>query len=241
MYESVRVSATGSTTSARFVATVAESGFDGVVVRNRADERADYDPARLGGEFDVDVVDAIEIGVPDPSRASGAIGNFREETTILVVRGGSPELNRYVVESPKVDVLSAPMQGNGDVNHVIVKAAVEHDVRFEFDLAHVLRREGGPRVQALRGLRKLRELVEYYDAPYVVSASPTTHHHVRAPRELLAVGQLIGFERDQIQTGLEEWRVLAERNRERRSADFISPGLRRGRHDGTPGEDGDTE
>lgn len=232
MYESVRVEADGPTTPSRFVATAAQIGFDGVVVRNRADARAEYDPESLGDEFDVDVVDAIEIGVPDPSQASGAIGNFRADTTILVVRGGSPEMNRYVVESPKVDVLSAPMRENGDVNHVIVKAAVEHDVRFEFDFAHVLRREGGPRVQALRGLRKLRELVEYYDAPYVVSASPTTHHHVRAPRELLAVGEVIGFDREQVQSGLAAWHALAERNRERLSEAFISPGLKRGRHDG---------
>lgn len=237
MYESVRVEGSGPTTPSRFVSTAAAAGFDGVVVRNRADSRADYDPGQLGDEYDVDVVDAVEIGVPDPSRASGAIGNFREETTILVLRGGTPELNRYAAESPKVDVLAAPMRGTGDVNHVIVKAAVEHDVRIEFDLAHVLRREGGPRVQALRGLRKLREIVEHYDAPYVVSASPTTHLQVRAPRELLAVGEVIGFDRDQIQAGLEEWQVLAERNRERHSDDFISPGLKRGRYDDTEDPD----
>jgi len=231
MYESVRVEDSGPTTPSRFVSSAADSGFDGVVVRNRADNRVDYDREVLRTEYDVDVVDAVEIGAQDPSSASGAIGNFRAQTTILVLRGGTPELNRYAAESPKVDVLAAPMRGTGDVNHVIVKAAVEHDVRIEFDLAHVLRREGGPRVQALRGLRKLREIVEHYDAPYVVSASPTTHLQLRAPRELLAVGDVIGFDRDQIQAGLEEWQVLAERNRERLSDEFISPGLTRGRHD----------
>lgn len=239
MYESVRVSDDGPTTPSRFVATAAESGFDGVVVRNNADERVDYDPDLLREAYDVDLVEAIEIGVPDPSRASGAIGNFREETTILVLRGGSPELNRYAAESPKVDVLAAPMRENGDVNHVIVKAAVENNVHLEFDFGHVLRREGGPRVQALRGLRKLRELVEYYDAPFVVSASPTMHLHVRAPRELLAVGEILGFDVDQIREGLDAWHVLAERNRERLSDSFISPGLRRGRYGAEENADGD--
>lgn len=231
MYESVRVEGDGPTTPSRFAQTVAESGFDGVVVRNPVDERADYDPPRLREEYDVDVVDAIEIDVRDQSRAAGTISAAREETTILVVRGGTPELNRYAAETQTVDVLAAPMRQGGDVNHVIVKAAVRHDVRLEFDLAHVLRREGGPRVRALRGLRKLRELVEHYDAPYVVSVSPTSHLHVRAPRELLAVGAVIGFDRDQIAAGLDEWRVLAERNRERRSADFVEPGVTKGRYD----------
>lgn len=230
MYESVRVSAGGPTTPARFVATVASSGFDGCVVRNQADQRADYDAALLRDEYGVDVVDAIEIDAQDPSSASGAIGNYRDETTILVVRGGTPTLNRYVAESRRVDVLAAPMRDRGDVNHVVVKAAAANDVRLEFDLAHVLRREGGPRVQALRGLRKLRELVEHYDAPFVVSASPRSHLAVRAPRELLAVGEVVGFERAQIEAGLAEWGVLARRNRERLSPEFVSPGVRRGRY-----------
>lgn len=230
MYESVRVSADGPTTPSRFVATAAGSGFQGVVVRNPAGERAEYEPDRLIEEYHVDVVDAVEISVPDRSRASSAIGNYREETTLLVLRGGDPELNRYATESPRVDVLAAPMRKNGDVNHVIVKAAVENDVHLEFDFAHVLRREGGPRVKALRGLRKLRELVEYYDAPFVVSASPTNHLHVRAPRELLAIGAVIGFDEDQIREGLDAWQMLAHRNRERQSDAFISPGLRRGRY-----------
>jgi len=117
------------------------------------------------------------------------------------------------------------MRGDGDVNHVIVKAAKENGVRIEFDLSGVLRAEGGERVQALRGLRKLRELVEYYDAPFVVSADPTSHLELRAPRELLAVGEEIGFDREQVRAGLEEWGVLAERNRELLSEEFIAPGV----------------
>lgn len=236
MYESVRVSAEGPTTPSRFVATAATSGFDGVVVRDRFDDRTDYDPSTLREAYDVDVVDAVEIGVGDPSEASGIIGSVREETTIVVLRGGDPKLNRFAAETETVDVLASPMRGSGDVNHVIVKAAVENDVHLEFDFAYVLRREGGPRVQALRGLRKLRELVEYYDAPFVVSVSPTTHHHVRAPRELLAVGEVIGFDESQVRSGLEAWQELAARNRKRLSDDFISPGLRRGRLEDGPRE-----
>lgn len=236
MYESVRVSADSPTTPSRFVATAATSGFEGVVVRDRFDERTVSDPSGLREEHGVDVVDAVEIGVGDPSEASGIIESVREETTIVVLRGGDPQLNRFAAETETVDVLSSPMRGSGDVNHIIVKAAVANDVHLEFDFSYVLRREGGPRVQALRGLRKLRELVEYYDAPFVVSASPTTHHHVRAPRELLAVGEVIGFDAAQVRTGLEAWQELAVRNRERLSEDFISPGLRRGRLDDGQGE-----
>jgi len=225
VYEAVHAHPDGESTVARFALTAASDGFDGVVVRSRSDARPETDLDAVREEYDVDVLDGVEVDAEDRSHASGSIASLREQVTLLAVRGGTPELNRFVAESPKVDVLAGPMRGDGDVNHVIVKAAKENGVRIEFDLSGVLRAEGGERVQALRGLRKLRELVEYYDAPFVVSADPTSHLELRAPRELLAVGEEIGFDREQVRAGLEEWGVLAERNRELLSEEFIAPGV----------------
>lgn len=231
MYEAVHARPDGESTVARFASTAASDGYDGVVVRNRTDARPDVDLESVSDEYGVDVVDGVELVADDVSHASGAIGNLRDQATLLVVRGGTPDLNRFVAESPKADVLAAPMREEGDVNHVVVRAARDNAVRLEFDFSRVLRAQGGPRVQALRGLRKLRELVEYYDAPYVVSADPHSHLELRAPRELLAVGEEIGFEREQVRAGLEEWGVLAARNRKRQSEEFISKGVERGRHE----------
>ena len=231
MYEAVRVDADGQTTTARFALTAAEAGFDGIVAASPYDNRADYDPAAIADAYGVDVVDCVEVATTDKSVASGAIANLRRETTLLAVRGGTPAMNRYVVETPAVDVLRAPLAGEGDVNHVIVKRAIEHDVRIEVNLGRVLRREGGPRVQALRGLRKLRELLEAFDAPFVVSGDPGTHLQVRGPRELVAVGEAIGFDAEQIRQGLSEWAVIAETNREKLSDEYLGSGVRSGRHE----------
>jgi ribonuclease P/MRP protein subunit RPP1 len=218
----------GTATPARYATTAAEYGFDGVVVRTRA---AEYDAAELAERYGIDVVRGIEIDAPDPQAASGAVGTHRSECTVLTVRGGTPALNRFAVEQDRVDVLSRPFAGTGDVNHVVVQAAVDHGVRLEFDLGPVLRADGGTRVRHLRKLRKLRELVTYYDAPYVVSANPGSQLQVRAPRELAALGETIGFEAGAIAQGLAEWGRIAGRTRERRSEAFISPGVKRGRYD----------
>ena len=231
MYEAVHARPDGESTVARNALTAASDGYDGVVVRNRTDARPDDDLESVADEYGVDVVDGVELVPDDVAQASGSIGNLREQATVLLVRGGTPKLNRFVAESPKVDVLAGPMRDEGDLNHVVVRAAKENGVRLEFDFSRVLRAQGGPRVQALRGLRKLRELVEHYDAPYVVSADAHSHLELRAPRELLAVGEEIGFDRDQVRAGLEEWGVLAERNRKRMSEEFISEGVERGRHE----------
>ncbi|MDS0477521.1 RNase P subunit p30 family protein [Natrinema sp. 1APR25-10V2] len=231
MYEAVHAHPDGQSTVARFAKTAADYGFEGVVVRNHSDARADYDPDLIGEEYGIDVVEGVEIRAEDQQQASGAVGNFRTAETIVGIHGGTASLNRFAVEQAKVDVLAHPMAGDGDVNHVLVKAALENGVRLEFDLSGVLRTSGGRRVRHIQSLRKLREIVTHYDAPYVVSADPTSHLELRAPRELKAVGEQIGFSETFIEEGLAEWGRLAERNRHVQSESFIEPGVERGRYE----------
>lgn len=228
MYEAVCAHPVGESTVSRFVDGATTLGFDGVVVRNSPERRPDPPAPEDGPAEDVDVVSGVELAPDSASAAGGTISTLREQYTLLLVRGGTPGLNRFAAEEPMVDVLADPMAGEGDVNHVIARAAADNGVRMEFNLGSVLRTDGGPRVQALRGLRKLRELVEQYDVPFVVSVDPRSHLQLRAPRELFAVGEAIGFEREQIRAGLEEWGHLAARNRERLSEEFVAPGVRKG-------------
>ena len=240
-YEAVRAYPDARSTVARLARTAAEYGFDGIVVRNApatgivdggdAEDEPDGRPRRerIVEEYGVDVVDAVEIATDDAAAASARVTDRREERTLVLVAGSS-ELNRFACEEPRVDVLARPMT-DGDVNHVLARAAARNGVRFEFDLGRVLRLSGGQRVQALSDLRKLREIVFQYDAPYVVSVNPESHLQIRAPRELLAIGEAIGFDRGDIEQGLAEWGRLAARNRERLSEAFIEPGVERGRYE----------
>ncbi|MFB6141829.1 MAG: RNase P subunit p30 family protein [Halorientalis sp.] len=238
MYEAAHARPDGESTAARLALTAAEYGFDGLVLRNHGDSDHDADLETLRSAYDLDVVDAVEVRAGDPSRVSGYVGNYRPDRTLVCVHGTSVAVNRYAVEQPAVDVLAHPMDG-GDVNHVLARAAAENGVRLEFSLARVLRATGGERVRAVQDLRKLRELVEACDAPYVVSADPSSHLHLRAPRELRAVGEAVGFTGEQIRTGLAEWGRLAERNRARTSDAFVEPGVWRGEHGERPDGDGE--
>lgn len=229
MYEAVYATPDGRSTVARFAHTAREFGFEGIVVRNS--DASDDELGVISDTYGIDIVSGTEIRAENPQKASGSLGNKREEYTLLAIRGGTNELNRFAVEQDRVDVLTKPLSGDGDFNHVLAKAAARNGVRVEFDFSTVLRLEGGPRVQALSAMRKLRELVMQYDAPYVVSAAPKSHLGLRGPRELLAVGERIGFSREGVESGLREWGRLAERNRERMSESFIEPGVRRGRYE----------
>ncbi len=230
MYEAVHAHPDGDSTVARFAATAKSYGYDGIVVRNHGDGPAEFDSESLSDATGIDVVDAIEIRADNPAQASGHVGNYRPKKTMLVVHGGNTKVNRFACEQERVDVLAHPMAGRGDLNHVLAKAAARNNVRIEFNFGDVLRRHGGPRVQALQNLRKLRELVEYYDVPYVVSGDPQSHLALRAPRDLVALGETIGFSKAQMKAGLEEWGTIAAHNREVMDESFIEPGVTRGRY-----------
>lgn len=231
MYEAVRVESEGRSTAARLAATAADAGFDGVILALRSDDRIDVDAAAMEDAYSLDVIEGVEIASDDRGTIRSTVSSVRSETTILTARGGTPKMNRFVAETPGVDVLRAPLVGEGDVNHVIVKAAKRNDVRIEVNLGRVLRASGGRRVQALRGLRKLRELLAHYDAPFVVSGDPATHLEVRGPRELVAVGEEIGLGGERVRSGLDEWSVVAATNREKRSSSYVADGVRRGRYE----------
>lgn len=231
MYEAVHALPDGDSTVARLALTAGDYGFDGIVVRNNGDSPASYDPGRISDEYGIDVVTGVEVKADDPSRASGFVGNHRDDRTIVAVHGGTPAMNRFAVEQPAVDVLAHPMVGDGDFNHVLAREAAKNGVRVELSFRRVLRRDGGPRVQALRGLRKLHELLTHYDAPFVVSADPSSHLHLRTPRELVALGDQVGIPGEDIERGLREWERLAARNRERQSDEFVEPGVRLGSRD----------
>ena len=228
MYEAVAAYPAGDSTVSRQAKTAADYGYDGLVVRTR---NAAFDADAISDRYGIDVVGGIEIDAADPEAAAGAVGNHRPECPVLLIRGGTDALNRYAVEADRVDVLSRPLAGDGDFNHVLARAAATNRVFIEFDLGVVLRKSGGPRVQALKGLRKLRELVEQYDTPFVVSATADSHRELRAPRELRAVGEQIGFRAEQITAGLRAWGEIVARNRERSEERFIEPGVRRGRYE----------
>jgi ribonuclease P/MRP protein subunit RPP1 len=238
MYEAVHAHPDGDATVARHAATAARHGYDGIVVRTRdalapagAGDGPGSEAAALREASGIDVVDAVEIDVDGPTSASGAVGNYRSDRTVVALVGGDDALNRFAVEEPRVDVLARPMDGGGDFNHVLAKAARDNDVHVEFDLGPLLRATGGKRVRALADLRKLREIVTYYDAPHVVSANARSHLGLRAPRELVAAAEAVGFDPEWVREGLRAWGEIAARNRDRRSEAFIEPGVRRGRYE----------
>jgi ribonuclease P/MRP protein subunit RPP1 len=226
MYEAVHAHPDGEATVARLAMTASEYGYEGVVVRNHGDSPASYDPDAVADTYGVDVVPGVEVRAEDPSRASGFVGNHRDRHTVVVVHGGDPAVNRFAVEQPAVDVLAHPTH-EGEFDHVLAREAADNGVRVELSLRPLVTERGGGRVRGIERLRRLADILDQYDAPFVVSADPRSHLDLRSPRDLAAMGETVGLGAETVREGLAEWGRLAERNRERASDRFVEPGVYR--------------
>lgn len=226
MYEAVHAHPDGEATVARLAMTASEYGYEGVVVRNHGDNPASYDPDVVAETYGVDVVPGVEVRTEDPSRASGFVGNHRDRHTLVIVHGGDPTINRFAVEQPAVDVLAHPTREE-EFDHVLAREAAANGVRVELSLRPLVTERGGSRVRAIERLRRLADIVDQYDTPFVVSVDPHSHLDLRSPRDLAALGETAGLDAETVREGLVEWGRLTERNRERASSRYLEPGVYR--------------
>lgn len=202
MYEFVHTAPESRSTLNRMALTAERMRYSGIIIRNHSNyELLD----EWVSEFGVDVVGGVEVRADSVEQLHGLVRKYRDKVDVVCVHGGEEDINRGAVEMDEVDVLCHPMKGRGrGVNHVTAATARENDVVLEFNLSKVLRESGGERVRALQDLRFLRKLVRKYGTPFIISGDPYTHQDLRAPREMKALLELIGFREGEINTGIGE-------------------------------------
>ncbi|MFW6449313.1 MAG: RNase P subunit p30 family protein, partial [Halobacteriota archaeon] len=198
---------------ARLAAKAADIGYGGIVVRNAANLPAQPAVETIAEHASIDVVPGVELEPDVPDDASGALPGLRRSYPIVAVAGGSTRMNRFVASQRHVDVLVRPITPDGPfLAPGTATTAAENDVAIELPFGP-LRSRGGRRVRYLQRLRALWRVVDHAKAPYVVSARPTSHLAIRGPRQLEALGAVVGIPEDAIDRGLARWGRLAERNR----------------------------
>lgn len=203
----------GESTAARFAMTADRIGYGGIVLRNGLNINDEPTVDSISEEFDLPVFAGTELSPETPDSVSGRLPHLREQTPMLLVAGGTEELNRFISAQPHVDVMSDPIGPNGpDLDPGIATQARESDVAIEVNLAP-LRGSGGERVRYLDRLRRLWRVIEHYEAPYVISMSPTSHLELVAPREIAALGELVGIDETEVRHGLSNWLEIASGNR----------------------------
>ncbi|QKQ98033.1 hypothetical protein GKQ38_00645 [Candidatus Nanohaloarchaea archaeon] len=134
----------------------------------------------------------------------------RENADILVFEGGDEELNRKACESSRIDVLLHPEKGRKDsgLNHIMAEEAAENNVAIGLDFAQ-LDDSGKKRVHVLSHWRRNLKLCEKYGAQYLITTGAEQVHQLRAPRELRALIDSIGYSGQEAVSGTPE-KILRE-------------------------------
>ncbi len=230
MFEAVRVTPMGTSTLSRMAATASDYGFSGIIVRNPPNDPPNPNLQTISDTFDIELFSGIELSEKNQSTLSGHIGGNRNKTPLLCIRGGETSLNLFASKQKNLDVLCHPLGTQKNISHVMVKEAKKNNVRIEINFSGILRESGKNRIKSLKRLKKQWDIISAYNAPFVVSSDPSSHLELRSPRELMAVGGLIGMEPEDVETGLLEWGTILSRNLDNLSGKYADLGVIRGKY-----------
>jgi len=154
---------------------------------------------------------------------------------IILIKGGSDEINRSATECWEVDILCHPeklakkdfmKQKNSGIDHVMAKLMAERLIGIEFNFSEILNSYGMLRSQILGRMRQNVILARKYNALMVLTSGAQDKWGSRAPRELLAIGRILGMNQGEAKLAVSEnpSRIL-QKSKDRKDPNIILKGL----------------
>ncbi|MEM5836329.1 MAG: RNase P subunit p30 family protein [Candidatus Aenigmatarchaeota archaeon] len=154
----------------------------------------------------------------------------RRSFDILLARGGDVEMNRVACETPEVDILTHPEYQRNDsgLDHVSMKFAAKNDVAIEINLREVLFSNKTSRSKILANMARNVNLAKKYEVKIITCSGALTHWELRDPLCLASFANLLGLElKEAKETVSKIPQGIIERAKERRSENWIMPGVRK--------------
>lgn len=145
-----------------------------------------------------EIFKGIELVEENPSKLQSLIGKFRKTVDVLIVHGGSENINRAALENPRVDILNHPaFEKSSGLNQVLAKTAAENDVAIGLSLRPILHSRGSRRIHLLSDLRANLDLARKYDVSFILLSDAMSCFDLRSPLEALAVAEVCGLGEDE--------------------------------------------
>jgi ribonuclease P/MRP protein subunit RPP1 len=159
-----------------------------------------------------------------PNQISHLAKSLRRQYELILVRGGSEELNRAALETAEVDMLIHPGLENGEpgVNHILARLGARNNVAICFDFWDIVQSYKKTRSNLLSSMMETARFVRKYKCPFVLSSGAMNEWDMRGASELIAFGKFLGFDERQCKRALDGG-ILRE-NRRRLAGKWIMPG-----------------
>lgn len=162
---------------------------------------------------DFEVFSGIEILTENLSKLNIMINRLRPKADILIISGGNEDVNRAAIEDMRVDILAHPAARGKALNHIVTKAAADNGVAIDFNIDALTMQRGGSRVKVLTAMRQNVRLARKYDASMILTSNAWSHYDLRGPREMMALGILLGMTEEEAVSALTHVPLaLARRN-----------------------------
>ena len=173
----------------------------------------------------LDVSFGLKIEVHQPENIPRIAKKARKGVELILVHGGSLEVNRKACETAEVDILAHPELGRNDsgLDYTMAKLAKENRVAIEFNFRNILFSYKKSRSETLSRLLENANLVRKAKAPFVITSGAVEPYDLRSPSELIAFGRTLGLNQKHVKASFSE-KMLKE-NRKRLGSRWVMPGV----------------
>jgi len=196
-------------------------GYQGIIVANSNDFSNIFKFEAARQIKNMEVVQGADVVARDRKSLHSRVTSLRKKVPFVAVQGVSDMIVRAACEDPNVDVLIQHPEGRGNLGIAAARSAKMNQVAWGFDLSPMIKLRGGQRSRWMSIFRRNLVLARKFKIPMMITARPSSHLDLRAPREMMALAGLAGMEMAEARAALEYPGRLLELNRRT----WTSPGV----------------
>ncbi len=222
----------GEHTVAEMVQRAAQLGFTGIAISDYIQDVSDLDDIRTAVdtvEAGIDVKIGAKIRADSSSNLKKQVQQVRDQVDVVVVHGGTVDVNRAACGDTRVDILAHPelQRKDAGLDHVAIKQAAENKVAIALTVRQLLESRGKIRSHILSHMRQNIRLAQKFGAPIITSTGANTVSYLRAPRDLAAFPRMLGMDlEDSIATVSDIPQTILHRSDRVQDENTVHPGVR---------------
>jgi ribonuclease P/MRP protein subunit RPP1 len=172
---------------------------------------------------DIDISRGILLEPKRDSDVARLARKHRKDFEVICIQGGSPEMNRAIVETPEVDILTGHSPEGSGINHVIARLARENDVMICFEFRDLLSSYKKSRSWIFSAMSQAAKEVNRHRAPACITSGAQSLWEMRSPSDLLSFSRLLGISDRKAKDGMSGLSI--ERNRKKLSGEIVGRGV----------------
>jgi ribonuclease P/MRP protein subunit RPP1 len=193
-----------------------------------------YSAVGCGGDppsdASIDVISRLDVAPRSQQDLQRMLKGNRRKHEVISVLCLSKGVARRAAKNPKVDLLRfprCPSRRTVWLDRQQASLAGEGGCQFEVVASDLLTQDPEKLGYVIKQLEKEVLNARRYDVPVVLSSGADSVHGMRDPRSLAALMSLVGLgEEESLDLVSVNPSTLVERNRDKLSASYVSPGVR---------------